>query len=122
MLRLPARWPEANSAGARVASTWAPAARAAGPPASGVARRPGRLEAHVAELEPGAVGERREGVLGPRAGAQVDARAGAVAQLEVAGDEVGVEVREDRVLDAQAQGLGVGEVLIDVALRVHDRG
>jgi hypothetical protein len=39
----------------------------------------------------------------------------------VAGDEVGMHVGEQHQLDGQALGLGVGQVLRDVAARVDDR-
>ena len=55
-----------------------------------------------------------------RRGAEIDRRAGAIAQLEVTGDEVGVEVREEDVRDPQAVLGGEREVLIDVALRIDD--
>ena len=54
--------------------------------------------------------------------AEIDRRAGPVAQLEMAGDEIGVEVGEEDVRDPQAVLLGEGQVLVDVALRVDDRG
>ena len=79
-----------------------------------------RAQPHLAQVDLVAVGERREGVLRRRLGAQVDAGAGAVAQLEVSGEEVGVQVREHDVPDRQAVFLRVGQVLVDVALRVHD--
>ena len=75
----------------------------------------------VPELDGVAVAERRELVLGPRAGAEVDGRARAVAQLQVPGHEVGVEVREQHVADPHAEPAGVAQVLVDVALRVDDR-
>ena len=46
----------------------------------------------------------------------------AIAQLEVAGDEVRVEVGEEDVRDREAMLVGEREVLPDVALRVDDRG
>ena len=69
-----------------------------------------------------AVGERRERVLGLRRRAEIDRGADAIAQLEMAGDEVGVEVRQEDVRDAQAVLVGEREVLVDVALRIDDRG
>ena len=87
-----------------------------------VAGRLERDEPHLPEVDRVAVGERRERVLGLGPGAEVDPRAHAVAQLEVSGEEVGVEVREQDVLDPAAEALGVGEVLVDVALRVDDGG
>ena len=47
---------------------------------------------------------------------------GALGQLTVAAHEVGVEVRLDDVADAQALRLGLGQVLLHVAARIHDRG
>ena len=85
-----------------------------------VPRRLERLQPHSPQVDDVAVVERRERILGPRGGAQIDRRAGAIAQLEVAGDEVGVEVGEEDVRDPQAVLGGEGEVLIDVALRVDD--
>ena len=57
-----------------------------------------------------------------RCGAQIDRGAGAVAQLEVPGDEIGVKVREEDVRDPQAVLAGERQVLIDVALRIDDGG
>src|SRR5262249_25525338 len=45
----------------------------------------------------------------------------AVAQLQVARQEVGMEVREENVLDPAAELLDVGDVLVDVSLRIDDR-
>ncbi len=85
---------------------------------------PGRLE-HLEpdppELDRLPVGERGEGVLGLGPRAQEDLGADPVAELQVAGEEVGVEVREEDMLDPAAHGLGVCEVLVDVALRVDHR-
>jgi hypothetical protein len=52
----------------------------------------------------------------------MDRRAHAVAKLEMAGHEVGVEVREDDVLDRQAGPRRVLDVLIDVPARIDDDG
>ena len=55
-------------------------------------------------------------------GAEVDPRAGPIAELEMAGDEVRVEVGEEDVLDPDAVPLRGVEVHPDVALRVdHGR-
>ena len=87
-----------------------------------VPRRFERLQPHAPEIDDVAVVERDERILGPRARAEVDPRAGAVAQFEVPGHEVGVEVREEHVLDAQPVLGGEREVVIDVTLRVDHRG
>ena len=64
--------------------------------------------------------ERRERVLRLGPGAEINRDAGAVAQLEVSGDEVGVKVREEDVRDPQVVLGREGEILIDVALRIDD--
>jgi hypothetical protein len=52
--------------------------------------------------------------LGPAA--EVDRGTGPITQFDVAGDEVGVEVGQEDVLDRVSARLGVGDVLIDVTL------
>ena len=61
------------------------------------------LQAHAGEFECVAVVHGDEGVLGDGAGAEMDGGAAAVAELEMAGDEVGVEVREEDVADLEAE-------------------
>jgi len=52
----------------------------------------------------------------------VDRRALDVAQLEMAGDEVRVEVRQEHVADPAAERVRGVDVLVDVALRIdHGR-
>ena len=85
-----------------------------------VARRLEHLERERPELDRVAVAHRRERVVGLGAGSEVDRGAGAVAELEMAGHEVGVEVREEHMADPAAEPLGVLEVLLDVPLRVDD--
>ena len=83
-----------------------------------VARRLQSLQAHAPEFESVAVVQRGEpvGRFGGRA--EIDGRAAAVAQFQVAGDEIGVQMREEHVLDLQAVLGGKGDVLVSVALRV----
>ena len=57
-----------------------------------------------------------------RGSAQIDLRADAIAELEVAGNEVGMKVREEDVLDFETMLSGEREVLIHVTLRVDDSG
>ena len=45
-----------------------------------------------------------------------------VAQLQVAGHEVCMEMAEEHVADFQAQFFGVGQVNLNIALRVNDDG
>ena len=53
---------------------------------------------------------------------EVDRRARPVAQLQVSGHEVGVQVRQHTCSIVQAVLLRELQVLIDVALRIHHRG
>ena len=79
-----------------------------------------RSQPHGAELDAVAVSEWREGVLGLRGAPEVNRRATLLLQLEMARDEVRVEVREDDVADRQAVFSGERHVLIDVTLRIDD--
>jgi hypothetical protein len=80
------------------------------------------LETHAGEVKRVAVFHGDEGVLGDGAAAEMDGGAAAIAELEVSGDEVGVEVREENVADLEAEFFGVVEILLDVALGVDDYG
>ena len=88
----------------------------------GVARRGQHLERHLPEGQSLPVGQRIHGELRLGRLAVADGGAGGGGDLQVAGEEVGVEVRLDDPLDVQAGGLGVGQVLRDVALGVDDDG
>jgi hypothetical protein len=81
-----------------------------------------RHEPHPSELHVVAVGERCERIFGLCPSTQIDPGADPVAKLEVSGKEIGMEMRQENVPDAAANRLGVGHVLVDVALRVDDRG
>ena len=88
----------------------------------GVSRRVADLEGDVTEGEALAVSQRLHREVGAGLVAVGDHRAGGCGQLEVSGQEVGVEVGLDHALDAQPVGPGVGEVPADVALRIdHHR-
>jgi hypothetical protein len=50
----------------------------------------------------------------------VDSCAATVAQLQMPGDKVGVEMAEKDVADLEAQFLGVGQILLNIALGVND--
>ncbi len=52
----------------------------------------------------------------------MDRGAHAVAKLQVSGEEIGMQVRQEHVGDSQVVRLGEGQVLVDVALRIDDRG
>jgi len=81
-----------------------------------------RLDAHVAEIDDAAIANRRERVFGVGGATQIDSGAGAVTQLEVAGNEISVEVGQKDMADAQAVIRSERQVLIDVALRIDYRG
>ena len=87
-----------------------------------MSRRLERLQPYLAELDDVAVAQRVHLVLGPGGVPEVDGGADAIAQLEVTGDEVGVEMRQEHVGDAKAALVSEREVLIDVTLRIHDGG
>lgn len=80
------------------------------------------LKAEAGEGEDVAVAHGVKGVFGLGLGAEMDPGAAAVAELEMAGDEVSVEVGEEDVADEEAVLRGVVEVLLDVALGVDDDG
>jgi hypothetical protein len=80
------------------------------------------LERDVAEGDPLTVGQVADGVLGLRAPPVADPRSRGRRQLEVTGEEVGVEVGVDHTDDVQPVRPSVGEVLGDVAARVDDDG
>ena len=66
--------------------------------------------------------ERGEVVLGARRRAEVNAGAGSIPKLQMAGEEVGVKVCQGDVLNLEAVRIGEREVLVDVTLRVdHNR-
>ena len=80
-----------------------------------------RPELDIPQLDRVSVGKSGELVLGLRPGAEVDLRAHAIAQLEVACQEVGVQMREQHMLDPAAAALGVGDVVVYVPLWIDDR-
>ena len=89
---------------------------------NGVAGSLKDLQAQPRELKGVAVLHGEEGVLRLGARAEMDGCAATIAQLQVAGNEVGVEVAEKDMPDFEAEFFGVGQVLLDVALRVDDDG
>ena len=50
----------------------------------------------------------------------MDRRAAAIAQFQVAGDEVRVKVGEKDVTDLEAEIVRISEVLMNIALRIDD--
>src|SRR5207237_626741 len=79
------------------------------------------LEPNLPERQALAIVERSELVLGIGARAEVDARAFAVAQLEMSGEEIGVEVSQKDVANPAPQPVGVLDIVVDVALRIDRR-
>ena len=77
------------------------------------------LQLHLAQRQALPVRQRVDGEVGGGLGAVGDDGAGGLRQLEVTGEEVGVEVGLEHPLDLQAVGGRIGEVLADVALGVH---
>jgi hypothetical protein len=81
------------------------------------------LQAESREVEGIAVFHGDESVFGLGARTEMDDGAAAIAQFQMAGDEIGVEMSEKDVANVEAEFFGVGQVLLNVALRVdHDAG
>ena len=78
------------------------------------------LQVDLTERDVLAIGQSANGVVGLGRLAEPDPRPGCIDQLEVSGDEVGVEVGVDHSFDRQPVLGGVGEVLGDVAARVDN--
>ena len=85
-----------------------------------VARRFQHLQAHAPEFENVAIAKRSKRVRRFGRGAEIDRCAHAIAQLQMPGDEIGVEMRQEYVLDLERVLGGKGNVLVRVALRVND--
>jgi hypothetical protein len=80
------------------------------------------LEIDLSQAQVPAIGQGVDGVVDARRVAVRDDRAGARRELEMAAEEVGVQVRLDDSLDRQPRDLGVTQVATDIALRVDDDG
>ena len=76
--------------------------------------------AHEAKLDEGAVFEGSEAVLGLGFSAQVDCGADTIAEFQVPGDEVSVEVGEKDVFDLKIALGGKIQVDVDIALGIDD--
>ena len=64
----------------------------------------------------------RYSVFDSRSLPKIDRSSRPIAKLEVPGDEVGVQVSQDDVLDAKSSFVGKRQVVADVTLRVDDGG
>ena len=87
-----------------------------------VPRRCEHLERHVTERQALVIVEQLDRKVDRGRLAERDRGTGARRELEVTTEEVGVEVGLDDPLDGEAGGRRVGEVLVDVTLRVDDDG
>ena len=88
-----------------------------------VARRFQHFQAHATEFEKVAVVVRGKCIPGLGRGAHMNFRAGAIAQLQMSGDKIGVQMGEKDVLNFKSVLGGKLNVLVGVALRInHDGG
>jgi hypothetical protein len=78
------------------------------------------FDVQARELDPIAVLHRHEGIFCLGAGAETDGCAATVAQFQMAGPKVGVEMSEKDVADLKSHFLGVGQVLLNIALGIDD--
>src|SRR5438093_12896784 len=79
-----------------------------------------RFQLDPAQYDRVTVAERREGIFSLRGRTEVNRRALTITELEMAGDEVRVKMREEDVRDLQPVSGGEREVLIDVSLGIDD--
>src|SRR5215469_6191340 len=79
-----------------------------------------RFEAHAAEFHQSPVAERGETVSRLCGRPEVDRRPCTIAQLQMAGDEVGVQVGQEDVPDLESVLTGKPKIPIDVTLGVDD--
>ena len=85
-------------------------------------RRFKRAHRHAPEIDRRPVRKRCERVFGLGSRAETDTRTDSIAQLQMPSQEVGVQVGENDVFDAQSHLRGSVEILLDVALRIDDCG
>ena len=85
-----------------------------------VARRFQYFQADASEFENVAIAKRSKRVRRFGRGAQIDCCAHAIAQFQMPGDKIGVEMRQEYVLDLERVLGGKRNVLIRVPLRVND--
>ena len=78
------------------------------------------LQTYTREVQRIAILHRSERVFRLRARPKMDGGAAAVAEFQVAGDEVGMEMSKEYVADLKAEGCRVGQVLLNVALGIDD--
>jgi hypothetical protein len=59
-------------------------------------------------------------IIGLRMGAKVKIRAGTMTKFKVAGNKICVEMGEENVFEGQMMRVEIGQVVINVALRIND--
>src|SRR5208282_2196558 len=84
-----------------------------------VARRFQRLQAHASEFENVAIAKRSERIRRSSRSAQIDSCARSITQLQMPGDKIGVEMRQEHVPDLERVLGGKRKVLVRVPLRVN---
>ncbi len=85
-----------------------------------VAGRLQRLQADASEFDGVVITKRRECVARFCRRAEIDGRARAIAQLQMAGDEIGMQMGQEDVPDGERVFGGEFHVLIDVPLRIDN--
>src|SRR2546430_13053740 len=88
----------------------------------GVARRFQPFQPYAAKFKHRTVAEGRKYIGCFSLCPQINRRTRTVAQFQVAGDEVGVEMGQEYVPDFQRVFGSECDVLVDIALRINDRG
>jgi hypothetical protein len=84
-----------------------------------MARRFQNFQTDTPELKNFAIAKRSKCVSRFRGGAEIDGRAHVIAQLQMSGNEIGVEMRQKYVLNLERVFGGEDDVLIGVALRIN---
>ena len=87
-----------------------------------MARRFQHLQAHAPEFDNFAIAQGSKRVRRFRRGAEINRGALAIAQFQMPGDKIGVEMGQEHVLNFESVLGGKRDVLVRVALRVHDGG
>jgi hypothetical protein len=62
----------------------------------------------------------KKNIIGLRMGAKVNIRAGTLAKFKVTGHKICVEMCEENVFEGQMMRVEIGQVVINVALRIND--
>src|ERR1700683_324534 len=84
-------------------------------------RRFHRFQAYFSKFENVTIANRSERVARFRRGPEIDRCAYAIAQFQMPGDEISMEMRQKNVLDLERVLGGKRNVLVNVPLRVNNR-